>query len=381
MDTKALKQKILDLAIRGKLVPQDPNDEPASVLLEKIRAEKQQMVKDGMLKSKDLKNDTVIFVGEDNLHYEKFNDGSIECIENEIPFALPKGWKWTRFGNIIKLMSGTSYPIEQEKREGKKLYVKVGDMNLPENSFEIVTSMQYLDDYSSSHLIPRNSVIFPKRGGAIATNKKKLVLREEIIVDLNTMAFTPISPVYLMYCYYWFLSIDISEINTGTSIPQINNKDINPLLFPLPPVKEQYRIASTIGTLLSRIDSINKNKAELSQLIEQTKTKILDLAIRGKLVPQDPNDEPASVLLERIRKEKEELIMSGKLKRDKRESMRSSATELSSALMMSCHLSLQKTGCGANYKIVVPKRLKGGVHQSTPMKEMFLLLLKNVIGR
>ena len=91
MDTKALRQKILDLAIRGKLVPQNPNDEPASVLLDRIRAEKQQMVKDGKLKAKDLKNDTIIFVGDDNLHYEKFNDGSIECIENEIPFALPKG--------------------------------------------------------------------------------------------------------------------------------------------------------------------------------------------------------------------------------------------------------------------------------------------------
>lgn len=92
MDTKALRQKILDLAIRGKLVPQDPNDEPASVLLERIRAEKQQMVKDGKLKPKDIKNDTIIFVGEDNLHYEKFQDGSVKCIENEIPFEVPEGW-------------------------------------------------------------------------------------------------------------------------------------------------------------------------------------------------------------------------------------------------------------------------------------------------
>ena len=96
IDTKALRQKVLDLAIRGKLVPQDPNDEPASVLLERIRAQKQQMVKDGKLKAKDIKNDTVIFVGEDNLHYEKFTDGSVKCIEDEIPFDLPDGWAWTR---------------------------------------------------------------------------------------------------------------------------------------------------------------------------------------------------------------------------------------------------------------------------------------------
>ena len=96
IDTKALRQKILDLAIRGKLVPQDPDDEPASVLLERIRQQKQQMVKEGKLKPKDIKNDSVIFVGEDNLHYEKFADGSVKCIENEIPFELPDGWAWTR---------------------------------------------------------------------------------------------------------------------------------------------------------------------------------------------------------------------------------------------------------------------------------------------
>ena len=96
MDTKALRQKILDLAIRGKLVPQDPNDEPASVLLERIRAEKQQMVKDGKLKAKDIKNDTVIFKGDDNLHYEQFADGTVKCIEDEIPFELPDGWAWVR---------------------------------------------------------------------------------------------------------------------------------------------------------------------------------------------------------------------------------------------------------------------------------------------
>ena len=106
MDTKALRQKILDLAIRGKLVPQDPNDEPASVLLERIRAEKQQMVKDGKLKAKDIKDDTIIFKGEDNLHYEKFTDGSVKCIEDEIPFELPEGWECERLSNIASFSGG-----------------------------------------------------------------------------------------------------------------------------------------------------------------------------------------------------------------------------------------------------------------------------------
>ena len=104
MDTKALRQKILDLAIRGKLVPQDPNDEPASVLLERIRAEKKQLVKEGKLKAKDIKNDSVIYVGDDNLHYEKFQDGSVKCIEDEIPFELPEGWCWTRLGCITDVI-------------------------------------------------------------------------------------------------------------------------------------------------------------------------------------------------------------------------------------------------------------------------------------
>ena len=103
MDTKVLRQKILDLAIRGKLVPQDPNDEPASVLLDRIRAEKQKMYKEGKLKAKDLKNDSIIFKGEDNLHYEKFGDGDVKCIENEIPFELPLGWVWTRLSVICEI--------------------------------------------------------------------------------------------------------------------------------------------------------------------------------------------------------------------------------------------------------------------------------------
>ena len=96
MDTNALRQKILDLAIRGKLVPQNPSDEPASVLLERIRNEKQQMLRDGKLKASDIKNDTIIFKGEDNLHYEKFQDGTVKCIEDEIPFEVPEGWVWSR---------------------------------------------------------------------------------------------------------------------------------------------------------------------------------------------------------------------------------------------------------------------------------------------
>ena len=194
-------------------------------------------------------------------------------------------------------------------------------MNLPGNEREIVTSSRYLDEYNPSHLVPINSVIFPKRGGAIATNKKKLVLQKEILIDLNTMAFTPVSPVNLMYCYYWFLSIDLGKINSGSSVPQINNKDIEPLLFPIPPISEQEKIIQAITPLLDAEQRISSAGAEISRLVSCAKSEILDLAIRGQLVPQDPNDEPASVLLERIRAEKEELIKQGKIKRDNKESV------------------------------------------------------------
>jgi len=135
MDTKALRQKILDLAIRGKLVPQDPNDEPASVLLERIRAQKQQMVKEGKLKAKDIKNDTVIFVGEDNLHYEKHADGTVKCIEDEIPFEVPEGWAWTRTGALTEFVTSGSRGWAQYYSDEGTLFLRMG--NLSRDSFKL----------------------------------------------------------------------------------------------------------------------------------------------------------------------------------------------------------------------------------------------------
>ena len=129
MDTKALRQKILDLAIRGKLVPQDPNDEPAEVLLERIREQKQQRRKEGKLKKKDIKNDTIIFKGEDNLHYEKFQDGTVKCIEDEIPFEVPEGWVWERLSNLASFSGGkTPSTSHSEYWDGDILWVTSKDM-------------------------------------------------------------------------------------------------------------------------------------------------------------------------------------------------------------------------------------------------------------
>ena len=145
MDTKALRQKILDLAIRGKLVPQDPSDEPASVLLERIRAEKQKMVKEGKLKAKDIKNDSIIYVGEDNLHYEKFADGSVKYIEKEIPFDLPEGWNWSRLRNIAQVKGGKRIPKGMGFSPDKTAhaYIRVSDMK---NHSINLNDLKYITD-------------------------------------------------------------------------------------------------------------------------------------------------------------------------------------------------------------------------------------------
>ena len=150
MDTKALRQKILDLAIRGKLVPQDPNDEPASVLLGRIRQQKQQMVKEGKLKPKDIKNDSVIFVGEDNLHYEKFADGSVKCIEDEIPFDLPDGWEWVRLGCLAQYKKGLSEVASQRQCLSQILQMPLKSMSRKMQS----TKMQH---WVATSFLPKNT--------------------------------------------------------------------------------------------------------------------------------------------------------------------------------------------------------------------------------
>ena len=320
MDTKALRQKILDLAIRGKLVPQDPKDEPASVLLERIHAEKQQMVKDGKLKPKDIKNDTVIFKVDDNLHYEKFADGSVKCVEDEIPFELPEGWEWTRLGCIGNWQSGATPSRRHPEYYGGSIpWLKTGDLN---DGF-INSVSEYITEEginnSSAVLNPVGSVLIAMYGATIG---KLGIANIEVTTNQACCACLPILIInqylfyFLMYQKKYFI-----EKAVGGAQPNISKKKIVATLFPVPPFREQKKIVSTVNNLLSKIDSIVKNKNEITNTIITTKSKILDLAIRGKLVPQDPNDEPASALLERIQSKKEELIKQGKIKRNKKESV------------------------------------------------------------
>ena len=320
MDTTALRQKILDLAIRGKLVPQDPNDEPASVLLERIRAEKQQMVKDGKLKAKDIKNDTVIFKGDDNLHYEQFQDGTVKCIEDEIPFELPDGWAWARLGVICPygenkavsadLIDETAWILDLEDIEKEtgviKKYTTKSERNSVSNKYSFCKG-QLLYSKLRPYL---NKVVIATKDGYCTTEILPLTFYGNIYSPY--MQLFIMSPTFLTY---------VNMISYGVKMPRLGTNDGKNAIIAIPPINEQKRIRDKFDIVAPLFDKIQNNLNNLNNEVTAIKSKILDLAIRGKLVPQDPNDEPASVLLERIREEKEELIKQGKIKRDKMESV------------------------------------------------------------
>ena len=326
MNTDALRKKILDLAIRGKLVPQDPDDEPASVLLECIRTEKQQMVKDGKLKKKDIKNDTVIYVGEDNLHYEKFQDGTVKCIEDEIPFELPEGWCWTRLASIcIKVTDGTHHSPENYPT-GEYKYITAKNVK---SDGVLLDDITYVASDVHKEIFARcnpefGDILYIKDGATsgIATVN---TLREEFSMLSSVALLKPAQGIDNWYMCYamqspYFYATTRGDMK-GVGITRITLNMLTSRLIPIAPKIEQQRISIKVRELICLVTNIESDKNNIIKVIANTKRKILDLAIRGELVPQNPDDEPASVLLERIRAEKEELIKQGKIKRDKKESV------------------------------------------------------------
>ena len=321
IDTKALREKVLDLAIRGKLVPQDPNDEPASVLLERIRQQKQQMVKEGKLKAKDIKNDTVIFVGEDNLHYEKFADGSVKCIEDEIPFDLPDGWAWTRLGN---LSAAIQYGLSNSaKQQGTHRLLRITDIQDGKVNWDTVP-FTTVDD-PETYLLKTGDIVFARTGATVGKSFLITEIPYPSVYASYLIRIRLLGNLLPEYIYQFFDSAcywsQITDKSVGVGQPNCNGTSLKELLIPLPPINEQLRIVPTAQALLAYVAKIDAEKKSLLSIATAAKAKILDLAIRGQLVPQDPADEPTSVLLERIRAEKEELIKQGKIKRDKKESV------------------------------------------------------------
>ena len=314
MTAKELKASILDLAVRGKLVPQDPNDEPASVLLEKIRAEKRRLVKAGKIKKE--KNPSEIYIAADGKPYEKFADGSETCIEDEIPFELPKGWVWARLGNVLVNRDSERIPLavsEREKQTDKRYdYYGASGVIDKVDGYLFDTPLLLVGE-DGANLLTRNTPI-----AFIAQSGKYWVNNHAHVLDC------PYFQV-LKYVESFINAISLAPYVTGTAQPKMNQEKMNAILIPLPPLAEQQRICAQIERLASKVENyaeIEKKLSEFESTFPATlKKSILQYAVEGKLVPQDPNDEPASVLVERIAEERKALVKAGKLKRDKNESV------------------------------------------------------------
>ena len=287
MNTKALRQKVLDLAIHGKLVPQNQNDESATVLLEKIRAEKAEKIKKGELKAD--KKDSFIFVGSDKRHYEQFADDTIKDIEDEIPFNIPEGWAWCRFSEVSINRDSERKPVNSSNRKNvKKIYDYYGAAGVIDKVEEYLFDEKLLlIGEDGANLLSRT------KNNAFIACGKYWVNNHAHVIDCFDKSM-------LDYLCYYINAITLDEYITGSAQPKFTQKALNDLLLPLPALKEQQRIINTIERFFAKIDELELNKTYIQTAIKQAKSKILDLAIHGKLVPQDPNDEPAEELLKRI---------------------------------------------------------------------------------
>ena len=282
MDTKKLRQKILDLAIRGKLVPQDPKDEPASVLLERIRAEKEQLIKEGKIKRSKKS------VASDTSHYEN------------VPFEVPENWCWTTLGNIGTWQAGaTPSRMRKEYYGGNIPWLKTGDLTdgyiyeIPET-----ISDKALEE-TSVKLNPSGSVLIAMYGATIG---KIGILTYPAATNQACCVCVGYKAVTEKYLFYFLLSHkeEFIRMGGGGAQPNISKEKIVDTLIPIPPITEQNRITDEIERIIKLIESIEFNSNKLEQSLRLCKGHILNLALSGKLLPQDPNDEPAIELLKRI---------------------------------------------------------------------------------
>jgi type I restriction enzyme S subunit len=244
------------------------------------------------------------------LHYEKFADGSVKCIEDEIPFELPEGWAWARFSTITINRDSERKPISSSQRTGvEKIYDYYGASG----------KIDKIDKY----IFCERLLLIGEDGANLVTRSKPIAFFAEGLYWVNNHAHCIDSPdkLLLEYLCFYINAISLEKYVTGSAQPKMTQDNMNSILIPLPPYNEQKRLSQHLDEIMAMVDRIEIGKIESIELISKAKSQILDLAIRGKLVPQDPNDEPASVLLERIRAEKEELIKQGKIKRDKKESV------------------------------------------------------------
>ena len=296
MDTKKLRQKILDLAIHGKLVPQDPNDEPVSVLLERIRAEKERLIKEGKIKR--------------SRKTTKTSDAA--CDKQEVPFEVPSGWVWCKLDDIVLFQGGYAYKSNTYVSSSEWQVVRIG--NVKNDNLILDTQPVFVKDIiakeTEKYLLEKDDILFTMTGTKgkrdyfysvkVPSTQKKLLLNQRVgclkrislEIDIDFLCFA-LKGEYVLDAIFSTETGNVSQGNIGSE------STLN-LYIALPPFAEQQRIAAEIKRWFKLIDIIEQGKADLQSTIKQAKNKILDLAIHGKLVPQDPNDEPASELLKRI---------------------------------------------------------------------------------
>ena len=309
MKAEQLRKSILQLAIQGKLVPQDPADEPASVLLERIRAEKQSLIKQGKIK-KD-KGDSVIFKGDDNCYYEK-TGSEVKNITDEIPFDIPDSWCWVRLGNVLEIARGGSpRPIKEYLTTDNTgvNWIKIGDTE---------KGGKYIN--STKEKIKQSGISksrFVHKGDFLLTNSmsfgRPYILNIDGCIHDGWLVFSDTSNVYFKDFLYYVLSSSFANKQfvgkvSGAVVKNLNSDKVADSLFPLPPIAEQKRIVAEIEKfepLIAEYDKLEQQATKLDgEIYDKLKKSILQYAIQGKLVPQDSNDEPAAILLERIRAEK-----------------------------------------------------------------------------
>ena len=319
MTGKQLKNSILQWAIQGKLVPQDPNDEPASVLLEKIRAEKARLVKEGKIK-KD-KKESIIYRGEDNSHYEKFADGTVVCIDDEIPFEIPDTWEWERWGNLsYSIQYGYNAPAEEA---GDIRMVRISDIQNGEVLWATVPFCHISQNEIETYLLQKDDILFARTGGTVG---KSFLVKDVPYPSIyagyliRTRYSHYLSSQYMKYFMesqlYW------EQLRNGTiatAQPNCNGKTLAKMILPIPPFNEQVRITEKLNHVLEHVEKYGASQEKLNNLNthikELLKKAILQDAIQGRLVPQDPNDKPAAVLLQRIKEEKLRLVKEGRLRK------------------------------------------------------------------
>jgi len=322
MTGQQLKNSILQMAVQGKLVPQDPNDEPASVLLKRIRVEKEQLIKEGKIKKE--KNPSLIFRGADNLPYEKIGKNEPVCIADEVPFDIPQSWEWVRFGMI------STYSYTKKKINAQNADPKMWGLDLE----DIEKGGRILDQKTVGERKAVGDKTIFDSGDILYSKLRPYLLKILVAPDCGICTpeivpfkvFGNIVPDYIvafLKCPY--VDTVINSVTYGVKMPRVGTKTMTELLVPIPPLSEQKRIIKKLCEVEPLADNYTEAYVQVAKLNQEfpelLKKSILQEAIQGKLVSQDPNDEPASILLDRIRSEKQRLIREGKIKKDKHESI------------------------------------------------------------